>query len=567
MLLNFADNNLIWKQLSVVDQLGINNVISVGRRGDFVYEELQAEYNRISRNLTIRNRERNIDIVVDDDKVFGQNDPKKDTYGLRYTRHVKDNRHGYNCHCAATTCTLFPIAIHWEKQGESSYICIEQILRSLFRNCVSGYPDFRQVTLFSDRGYWTPSLVYFLLACGAIVHGTLIRALCWPMTYCQEKKGNDKRTFLDTKGPPSLFLKRLQNNSTRNQRLTVGAFRSGTDNISLAMSSTNHENEWDCILIDPRDYILYMSGELKSKAFSRVNIEKHDEGTECHINQIMANLLTQQVNPITITQGSVDWNYGRRLSFTSATSYDVCKVCLGSKCWHLFEAKSHFRALKAYLEGSIPIEQVEEGEQDEPEDSTAREDEDSDCEYDIEFIPETMQQQVKHDIYRLNLDLLSSNELRASPFYSKVDYLEAFIRHVTKNSDVSSRKTIPKTQNALKKLVDVWLNEENKERRKFFFLKVEGLQKAMAKKYGMNWKSERFPGKERPGEKDLLDHLGMENSGTMNNDDLTSKKLLLIAILKQSFYPSLKGEAKEAASIGHKMKYLFASNCFKRSQP
>jgi hypothetical protein len=50
-----------------------------------MYEELQAEYNRISRNLTIRNRPRNIKIVVDDDNVFGQNDPKKDTYGLKYT--------------------------------------------------------------------------------------------------------------------------------------------------------------------------------------------------------------------------------------------------------------------------------------------------------------------------------------------------------------------------------------------------------------------------------------------------------------------------------------------------
>jgi len=103
----------------------------------------------------------------------------------------------------------------------------------------------------------------------------------------------------------------------------------------------------------------------------------------------------------------------------------------------------------------------------------------------------------------------------------------------------------------MKKMVDLWLNETKKERRKFFFLKVDGLQKAMAKKYGMNWKSDRFPGREKPGEKDLLDHLGMETTGT-NQDEVTSKNLLLTAILKQSFYPSLKGDAKEAASIGHK---------------
>ena len=84
----------IWKKLSIANQSS-SNVLAVGRREDFVFEELQSEYNIVSRNLTIRNREGNIEIVVDDDKVFGQNDPKKDTYGLRYTQHVKDNRKGY----------------------------------------------------------------------------------------------------------------------------------------------------------------------------------------------------------------------------------------------------------------------------------------------------------------------------------------------------------------------------------------------------------------------------------------------------------------------------------------
>ncbi len=75
----------------------------------------------------------------------------------------------------------------------------------------------------------------------------------------------------------------------------------------------------------------------------------------------------------------------------------------------------------------------------------------------------------------------------------------------------------------------------------------------MMKKYGMKWKSERFPGREKPGEKDLLDHLGMENVST-NRDEETSKNLLLMAILQQAFYPSLKGEAKEAANIRHKLE-------------
>jgi hypothetical protein len=41
--------------------------------------------------------------------------------------------------------------------------------------------------------------------------------------------------------------------------------------------------------------------------------------------------------------------------------------------------------------------------------------------------------------------------------------------------------------------VDQWLDETNKERRKYFFSNVDSLQKAMTIKYGVNWKSERFP--------------------------------------------------------------------------
>ena len=67
----------------------------------------------------------------------------------------------------------------------------------------------------------------------------------------------------------------------------------------------------------------------------------------------MTNLLEEKVNAITITPGSVDWKYGRQFSFTSATSYDVKKVCM-RKFWHLYENKPHFQAVKTYLDGSFP---------------------------------------------------------------------------------------------------------------------------------------------------------------------------------------------------------------------
>ena len=75
---------------------------------------------------------------------------------------------------------------------------------------------------------------------------------------------------------------------------------------------------------------------------------------------------------------------------------------------------------------------------------------DSDAGYDEEFIPETIEQEVRYDIYHLNCDQLSANMIHTSPLYSNIDYLEAFIKHVTCKSDVTCRKAIPKTLNSLR---------------------------------------------------------------------------------------------------------------------
>lgn len=152
-----------------------------------------------------------------------------------------------------------------------------------------------------------------------------------------------------------LYLKRLQNISTRNQRLTIGAFRSGTDNISLAVSSKHHENQWDYLLLDPNHLHLYQeANDLKQFAFSRVKIAMHDDATKSHIEQIMDNI-TDSVEAITITKGTVDWKYARRFSFTSATAHVAVKVVL-KQLWPLCEDKPHWRAVTSYLDSTCLLE-------------------------------------------------------------------------------------------------------------------------------------------------------------------------------------------------------------------
>ena len=88
LLLTDKENYNTWKHLSTVNQASN----AIGRREDFIYEELQDEFNKISRAITIANHQGNIKLVIDDDKVFCRNNKCKDTYSLKYTTHVNDNR-------------------------------------------------------------------------------------------------------------------------------------------------------------------------------------------------------------------------------------------------------------------------------------------------------------------------------------------------------------------------------------------------------------------------------------------------------------------------------------------
>ena len=99
-----------------------------------------------------------------------------------------------------------------------------------------GNADLQNVEIASDRGYMTPSLVFlYLLACGSQIVGTVKRALCWPYTYSQKiTKSNDKRTLLDVKGAPTLFLKCIKHTG---RTVTASAFRNGSDSISTTIST------------------------------------------------------------------------------------------------------------------------------------------------------------------------------------------------------------------------------------------------------------------------------------------------------------------------------------------
>mmetsp|Transcript_9542 Transcript_9542/g.12064 ORF Transcript_9542/g.12064 Transcript_9542/m.12064 type:complete len:91 (+) Transcript_9542:210-482(+) len=88
-----------------------------------------------------------------------------------------------------------------------------------------------------------PSLVFdYILACGGEVVGTTKRiANCWPFTYQQViDEENDKRTKIDVKGAPALFVKYCMAGI---KVLFAAAFRNGTERVATAISSFHKSHE------------------------------------------------------------------------------------------------------------------------------------------------------------------------------------------------------------------------------------------------------------------------------------------------------------------------------------
>ena len=152
-------------------------------------------------------------------------------FNLKYSTHVKPNRKGIIAHTAVSTGTMMPLGIVFECTKDSTLESFKRLLNFLF--CQDGSTDLRNVTIHSDHGYMLPNLVFeYLLSCGAEVLGTVKRmAQCWPFTNKQNLKENDKRTVIDTKGAPTLFLKWCKAGV---KYIFASAFRNGTDGRELS---------------------------------------------------------------------------------------------------------------------------------------------------------------------------------------------------------------------------------------------------------------------------------------------------------------------------------------------
>ena len=150
--------------------------------------------NNLCRRISIGNRTGNISIALNDDKIWVDlsGESRNDTFGIKYTTHNQPNRKGIVAHTAILTGTNIPLGCAFERKKDSASEAFKRLLTFLFS--MNGDIDLRNVLVASDRGYMLPKLVFeFLIAHGSNVVGIVKRTLeCWPFTFEQVQKDNDK---------------------------------------------------------------------------------------------------------------------------------------------------------------------------------------------------------------------------------------------------------------------------------------------------------------------------------------------------------------------------------------
>lgn len=196
------------------------------------------------------------------------------------------------------------IGIAFERVKDSSSTCFKRILNFLFGK--DGQSNLRNVHVHSDRGYMIPTIVFeYLIANGAEVCGTVKRmAQCWPFTYNQALKPSDKRTLVDVKGAPTLFLKWCKAGV---KYLFASAFRNGSESVATAVSTLHTQHHWEGIVMEPNELVEYKVDKtsLQSKFFQRVHaIDDEFELSETEGEKNLLNqLLNHKVEAYTLRQG------------------------------------------------------------------------------------------------------------------------------------------------------------------------------------------------------------------------------------------------------------------------
>ena len=113
---------------------------------------------------------------------------------LSRQHHVRENRNGFNAHCACFVASGLPIQVASQKVGCGIFNTVVEIFQGLFDRSKNGIRNLKNAAALSvDCAYMRVNLLSWWMSSGADVLGTVMRQVWLPFTSGKENK---KTAFL-----------------------------------------------------------------------------------------------------------------------------------------------------------------------------------------------------------------------------------------------------------------------------------------------------------------------------------------------------------------------------------
>lgn len=341
----------IYQKLAEQKKVNCSNFIGASRRDKCVWELLEEAVNKFLRMISIVNRDDEIPISLDDDKIWvetsGRND--EDHFGLRKVTHVKDNRKGIISHTAVSTAAVMPLGFMFERKGNNAVSCFSKLFSTMFPSNEFGQlPNLNSVMVHSDRGYTLESTLFqFLMPSGANFTNTCKRIEPFPFLWGMKPKNGDTRTILTETGCPALYIKDIV---FKGVKISCFAFRTGTGNISTVVSSSIEGHQWEGVCLSAKERKCWEDDKCHGlDKFLFLALATHPEFFDQFKEQRFAlfdQLRAEEVDVLTLDQGSACWHKGRQNSFTSSQSDGAF-----SKAFIVYQDKLEWCHVGTHLEG------------------------------------------------------------------------------------------------------------------------------------------------------------------------------------------------------------------------
>ena len=153
VLMDKEDYMDVWEKIATMRKVSSNNYVGTSRRDKCLWQILETAVNLFFRSISIVERNDDIAVALDDDKIWVQVSGKNDDdhFGLRKVTHVKDNRRGIISHTAVSLSTIMPLAFMFERRGNNAVDCFSKLFSDMFpANEFGKFPDLNRVTVHSD---------------------------------------------------------------------------------------------------------------------------------------------------------------------------------------------------------------------------------------------------------------------------------------------------------------------------------------------------------------------------------------------------------------------------------